>query len=174
LRAIRWPKGETGSGFTASAASADGRWLWLARATGPLLRVDVAHGLADEVPGREIAGLAQDPKRAGCVFVAFAGPYAADKPALARGCGAALEPIKAPPDIEPLVGVAADGDVVWAASKGALWRLEADKAERVEFGTWWPWIDLQIAKPAPGVVLVLSDLHAHAGGERTPLIAAGP
>ncbi|HWA62124.1 MAG TPA: hypothetical protein VG939_12160 [Caulobacteraceae bacterium] len=167
-RAVRWPKGESGRDFAAAAASADGRSVYLAHKGGPLIRLDTASGRAAGLGGGPVVGLAQDPKQPACVLVAYA-----DR--LARACGAEVKPIPATPAFaEPLTGVAAEGDVVWAASRAAAYRVTGGKAERLPLPAWTPLTDLEISRPAPEAVLVLSNLSAHAADTPAPLLLTGP
>src|SRR5262249_21360387 len=122
-RKLRWPAGESGEGFSFSAATIDGKSVYLARAGGPLIRLDATLGRAAALPGRTVAALVPDPKSPACVLVAYAGVGGT----LARACGDQIQPIVPPPDDppEPFVAVAADGEVIWAVGRTALWRIAA-------------------------------------------------
>ena len=178
-RRIRWPKGAAPAGYAAVAASMDGRSLYLiakgAPRGGPLLRVDPASGRASVLGKAAMAALTPDPNKPGCVIAAYADGPGTSSGDLARVCGDTVTKIEFRPDVlnttEPIIGLAAEGDVIWAMGAAGLYKLVGSTRVRFSLTAWTTLADREVSRPAPGALVVLSDLGPNG---RLPLVVAAP
>lgn len=166
-RTIRWPKGLTPTAFSAVAASSDGHSIYVIATDrgAPILRIDPASGRAQALGKAAMAALTPDPKKPACVIAAYAEGPNTSSGELTRVCGETLTPIVFRPDVlnttAPALGLAADGDTLWAVSSVGVFRITGTARERLPIPAWTPLADLEIARPAPGVIVVHSDLAPH-------------
>ena len=173
------------AGVMSLAATTDGRAIYVGwnagQGGGRLERIDTATGRVTQRTTLPVTGLAADPAQSGCVLAAYGLSQATTQGRLARVCGEAETTILEHKDAgsagasEPFFGMAADGDAIWAVSSKTLYRLSPKGQETFPIGDWVWLSDLKVTRPAPGAILVLTDLNAHfSTSGSTPLVIAAP
>jgi len=164
------------------AAASDGSAIYVGwnagKGGGRLERIDTRSGAAVSRTTLPVTGLAADPQHPACVLGAYGLAQATTSGRLVRLCGDAETTVLDHPaagSSEPFYGIAADGDAVWAVSAKALYRLSPKGQESFALGD-WSWLsDLRVTRPAPGAILVQTDLNRHfSDSGSTPLVIATP
>jgi hypothetical protein len=175
------------AGVMTLAATTDGAAIyvgWNAGETGGRIeRIDTASGRVTTRVTAPVTGLTADPQHPGCVLAAYGlSRQGATVGELARVCGEAETVVlqhkvgdPAAGQSEPFYGIAADGDTVWAVTTTTLYRLSPKGQDSFPIGEWVWLSDLKVTRPAPGALLVQTDLNAHfSASGPTPLVIANP
>ncbi len=174
-------------GVMSLAATADGTAIYVGwnagEGGGRIERINTVTGGVKSRATAPVTGLAADPQHPGCVLAAYGLSHLGmTSGALARVCGEAETVVlqhkvgdPATGQSEPIFGIAAEGDTVWAVGGSTLYRLTPKGQDSFPIGAWVWLSDLKVTQPAPGAILVLTDLNAHfSTSGSTPLVIAAP
>jgi hypothetical protein len=164
------------------AASADGQTIYVGwnagKDGGRIERIATGPGAVSVRTTLPVTGLAPDPQHPACVLAAYGLAQATSSGKVVRVCGDAETTVlehKAAGATEPFYGLAADGDTVWAATGTTLFRLTPKGQDQFPIGDYVWLSDLKVTRPAPGALLVLTDLNRHfSAAGSTPLVIANP
>lgn len=164
------------------AASADGQTIYVGwnagQAGGRLERIATGPGSVSIRTTQPVTGLAPDPQHPACVLAAYGLAQAASGGKVVRVCGDAETTVlehRAAGASEPFYGLAAEGDTVWAATGTTLFRMTPKGQDQFPIGDYVWLSDLKVTRPAPGALLVLTDLNRHfSAAGSTPLVIANP
>ncbi|HEX7759416.1 MAG TPA: hypothetical protein VF459_07940 [Caulobacteraceae bacterium] len=184
---LRREKAPAPPGVMTLAATTDGSAIFVGWNAGEwggrLERINTATGAVTTRTTAPVTGLVADPQHPGCVLAAYGLSHLGmTMGQLARVCGDAETPVlqhkvgePAAGQSEPIFGIAADGDTIWAVSGKTLYRLSPKGQDSFPLGEWVWLSDLKVTRPAPGAILVLTDLNAHfSTSGSTPLVIADP
>lgn len=164
------------------AASADGQAIYVGwnagKDGGRVERIATGAGSVSVRNTLPVTGLVPDPQHPACVLAAYGLTQAAASGRLVRLCGEAETTVlehRAAGASEPFYGLAAEGDTVWAATGTTLFRLTAKGQDQFPIGAYVWLSDLKVTRPAPGALVVLTDLNRHfSTAGSTPLVIANP
>jgi len=184
---LRRDKSPALPGVMTLAATNDGSSIYVGWNAGEwggrLERIDTGTGLVTSRITSPVTGLTADPQHPACTLAAFGLSHLGMTTGqLARVCGDSETTVlkhavgdAAAGQSEPFFGIAADGDTVWAVSASALYRLTPKGQDSFPVGEWVWLSDLKVTRPAPGALLVLTDLNRHFSmSGSTPLVVAAP
>lgn len=164
------------------AASADGQTIYVGwnagQNGGRLERIATGSGAVSVRTTLPVTGLVPDPQHQACVLAAYGLTQATSSGKVVRVCGETETTVlehRTADASEPFYGLAAEGDTVWAATGAILYRLTPKGQDQFPIGNYVWLSDLKVTRPAPGALLVLTDLNRHfSAASSTPLVIANP
>jgi hypothetical protein len=172
-------------GVMSLAATADGASIFVGWNAGEwggrMERIDTASGIGKSRQTQPVTGLTADPQHPGCVLAAYGLKHMGlTQGEVARVCGDTETVVlqhktAGEGQAEPFFGIAAEGELVWAVSSQALYRLSPKGQDSFPIGDYVWLSDLKVTRPAPGAIVVLTDLNQHFSmSGSTPLVIAAP